>query len=166
MTVTAQRSEPFGVRPAGCALTSRAPTLGGKHVGYARLTRRRHDREPTGKLAHRWWYRCLERAGVVPEGATGGMNMHRGRHTAATELQCAHHDLRLTQLLLGHDDIRSTARYAQLDTADLAEALREIQGAPTKCSNRNRVCGKSGGGGNRTRERFLSRCHGQAAGGA
>jgi hypothetical protein len=33
------------------------------------------------------------------------------------------HDLRLTPLLLGISDIRSTARYAQLDTADLAKAL-------------------------------------------
>lgn len=40
----------------------------------------------------------------------------------------AHHDLRLTQLLLGHADIRSTARYAQLDTADLADALRDMRG--------------------------------------
>ena len=62
----------------------------------------------------------------MSEGATSGMHMHRGRHTAATELQRAHHDLRLTQLLLGHADIRSTARYAQLDTADLAEALRNM----------------------------------------
>ena len=103
-------------------------TLGGKQVGYANVTRRRHDRQPTGKLAHLWWYRCLERAGLVPKGTTSGVNMHRGRHTAATELQRAHHDLRLTQLLLGHADIRSTARYAQLDTADLEQALLELQG--------------------------------------
>jgi integrase len=101
--------------------------LGAEQVGYASVTSRRHDRQPTGKLAHRWWYRCLERAGVVAEGTTSGMHMHRGRHTAATELQRAQHDLRLTQLLLGHADIRSTARYAHLDTADLAEALREMQ---------------------------------------
>ena len=100
---------------------------GGK-VGYANITRRRHDLKPSGKIAHLWWYRCLARAGLVEEGATGGMNMHRGRHTAATELQRAHHDLRLTQLLLGHADIRSTARYAQLDTSDLAAALRQMHG--------------------------------------
>jgi integrase len=102
-------------------------TIKGSRTGYAKVTRRRHDRKPTGKLVHLWWYRCLERAGVVPAGTTGGMNMHRGRHTAATELQRSHHDLRLTQLLLGHADIRSTARYAQLDTADLAQALLELQ---------------------------------------
>jgi integrase/recombinase XerD len=78
-------------------------------------------------LAHLWWYRCLARAGLVDERTTSGMNMHRGRHTAATALQRSHHDLRLTQLLLGHADIRSTARYAQLDTADLAQALLELQ---------------------------------------
>jgi integrase len=100
--------------------------LRGEKVGYANVTRRRHDRKPTGKLAHLWWYRCLARAGAVPEGTTSGMHMHRGRHTAATELQRAHHDLRLTQLLLGHADIRSTARYTQLDTADLAQALSEL----------------------------------------
>jgi integrase len=102
-------------------------TVGGKQVGYAKVTRRRHDRKPTGKLAHLWWYRCLERAGLVAEGTRSGMHVHRGRHTAATELQRSHHDLRLTQLLLGHADIRSTARYAQLDTADLAQALQELQ---------------------------------------
>jgi integrase len=102
-------------------------TIKGDQVGYAKVTRRRHDRKPTGKLAHLWWYRCLARAGLVTEGTTSGMHMHRGRHTAATELQRSHHDLRLTQLLLGHADIRSTARYAQLDTADLAQALLELQ---------------------------------------
>jgi site-specific recombinase XerC len=102
--------------------------LGDRQAGYTKVTRRRHDSKPTGKLAHLWWYRCLARAGVVPEGATCGMHMHRGRHTAATELQRSHHDLRLTQLLLGHADIRSTARYAQLDTTDLAQALRELHG--------------------------------------
>jgi len=102
--------------------------IGSETVGYANITRRRHDRKPTGKIVHFWWYRCLERAGLVPEGTSSGMHMHRGRHTAATELQRKHHDLRLTQLLLGHVDIRSTARYAQLDTADLADALRELHG--------------------------------------
>ncbi len=62
------------------------------------------------------------------------MHMHRGRHTAATELQRSHHDLRLTQLLLGHADIRSTAQYAQLDTTDLAKAPRELHGGAPKCS--------------------------------
>lgn len=101
-------------------------TIGDQEVGYANVTRRFHDRQPSGKLVHLWWYRCLERAGIVEKGTTGGTNMHRGRHTAATELQRDRHDLRLTQLLLGHKDIRSTARYTQLDTFDLEAALRAL----------------------------------------
>jgi integrase len=132
-------------------------TIKGRPVGYASVTRRRHDGTPTGKLAHRWWYRCLARAGLVPEGAESGMHMYRGRHTSATELQGSRHDLRLTQLLLGHADIRSTARYAQFDTADLAQALSE-QRAQEGDKNQmphpeNAICGESGGGGNRTRAR-------------
>ena len=95
----------------------------GKSQGYAWIVRRLHDRKPTGKLVHLWWYRCLERANLVRAGATSGTNMHRGRHTAITNLQRSSHDLRLSQLLAGHKDIRSTARYAQMDTADLAAAL-------------------------------------------
>lgn len=98
-------------------------TFGDRQQGYAQITRRDHTRQPTGKLAHLWWYRTLHRAGLVEKDATGGMNMHRGRHTAATELMRSEHDLKLTQNLLGHLDIRSTAKYAQLDTHDLAQAL-------------------------------------------
>jgi hypothetical protein len=50
------------------ATTSEAETfltIGEDRVGYAKVTRKRHDRKPTGKLAHLWWYRCLERAGLV-----------------------------------------------------------------------------------------------------
>ena len=94
-------------------------TIGNDKIGYARITRRRHDRKPTGKLVHRWWYRCLERSGLVTEGASAP----HGRDGAPTLPS----RLRLTQLLLGHQDIRSTARYAQLDTADLAQALLEMQ---------------------------------------
>ena len=95
----------------------------GKRQGYAWVLRRLHERKPTGKLVHLWWYRCLERAGLVVQGATSGTNMHRGRHTAITNLQRATHDLKLAQMLAGHKDIRSTARYAQMDTRDLAAAL-------------------------------------------
>jgi hypothetical protein len=52
-------------------------TLRGAQVGCGRVTRRRHDRKPTGKVAHLWWYRCLHRAGLVAEGTTSGM---RTRH--------------------------------------------------------------------------------------
>ena len=31
---------------------------------------------------HKWWYRCLQRAGIVAEGITHGRKMHMARHTA------------------------------------------------------------------------------------
>jgi hypothetical protein len=49
-------------------------TIKSERVGYAKVTRRRHDHKPTGKLAHLWWYRCLARAAVVSEGTTSGIN--------------------------------------------------------------------------------------------
>lgn len=98
----------------------------GRRQGYADITRRRHDQKPTGKIAHLWWYRCLERARLVEKGTTAGANMHRGRHTAATELIRDSHNLALTQKLLGHTDPRSTIRYVQLDTHDLAGAMLKL----------------------------------------
>lgn len=98
----------------------------GKRQGYAWIVRRKHDRQVTGKLVHLWWYRCLERADLIPKGTTAGMNMHRGRHTSITAMVRGTHNLKLAQLLAGHADIRSTAGYAGLDTEDLADALTRI----------------------------------------
>lgn len=99
--------------------------LKGGPVGYAWVTEYKHDREIAGHSVHRWWYRCLERAGVVTEGITSGENMHRGRHTAITEfLRSPKGDLKLAQLLAGHSDIRTTAdTYDHRDVEDLARAL-------------------------------------------
>jgi hypothetical protein len=31
---------------------------------------------------HKWWYRCLQRAGIIAAGVTHGRKMHMTRHTA------------------------------------------------------------------------------------
>jgi len=99
----------------------------GAPVGYANVMTRTHsDQRPSVQTVHRWWYRCLARSGFVEQGVTAGANMHRGRHTAGRAVQRAHHDLKLTQRLLGHKDIRTTSIYADLDTVDLAAALRAM----------------------------------------
>jgi integrase len=36
---------------------------------------------------HRWWYQRCANAGLVGHGATAGLNMHRARHTFATEMR-------------------------------------------------------------------------------
>jgi integrase len=101
--------------------------IGGGPVGYANVTTRVHSsKKPSGQTVHRWWYRCLGRADLVDVGVTAGANMHRGRHTAGRAIQRSKHDLKLTQLLLGHKDITTTSIYADLDVAELAAALREM----------------------------------------
>jgi site-specific recombinase XerC len=102
--------------------------LRGCPVGYADVTTRAHsDRRPSGQTVHRWWYRCLQRVSLVEPGQTAGQNMHRGRHTTGRAIQRHKHDLKLTQQMLGHRDIKSTAIYAELDTIDLAAAMRAME---------------------------------------
>jgi integrase/recombinase XerD len=66
----------------------------------------------------KWWRRCLERAGVEP------FPMHELRHSAGTNFWRETRDLRLTQRLMRHKSIRTTAdTYLHDDAADLAEAF-------------------------------------------
>jgi integrase/recombinase XerC len=71
---------------------------------------RRYPEKPMSDSAgmHRWWYRCLERAGVVAQGTTKGERMHKARHTAGQRVLDATGDLKLVQKLLGHESIRTT----------------------------------------------------------
>ena len=57
---------------------------------------------------HRWWYGCLQRAGIVAQGTTAGERMHKARHTAGQRILDATGDLKLVQKLLGHESIRTT----------------------------------------------------------
>jgi site-specific recombinase XerC len=95
----------------------------GQVLGYAWSTVRKHDlkQPPGGHRIHDWWYECLARAGVVEKGTTRGANMHRGRHTTATELlRRPDTSLKHVQLWLGHASIQTTADiYAHLDDSDL-----------------------------------------------
>ena len=76
---------------------------------------------------HRWWYRCLTRAGVVPEGTTSGKKMHGARYTAGTEFYLATGDIYATQQLLGHADVSTTANiYVQGSPADLEQKLDKV----------------------------------------
>ena len=73
---------------------------------------------------HRWWYEHLQRAGLVGEDVERGMNMHRARHTFATELRRDAGDLGVVQRMLGHSDIHTTeAFYGHYDLSDLEVAM-------------------------------------------
>ena len=83
----------------------------------------------SGPALHRWWYRCLARAGVVDEGTTHGKKMHGARYTSGTEFYLATGDIYATQQLLGHADVSTTANiYVQGSPADLEAKLRRVWG--------------------------------------
>jgi integrase len=78
---------------------------------------------------HNWWYRCLERAAVVPEGQTSGERMHKARYTAGQRvLDHTRGNLKAVQKLLGHSSISTTGDiYVDWDIDQLAAVLREMQ---------------------------------------
>jgi integrase len=85
--------------------------------------------EPMGVHGlHKWWYACLERAGVVAKGQTRGERMHKARHTAGQRvLDRTHGNLKAVQKLLGHSSISTTGDiYTDWDIDQLAETLRSI----------------------------------------
>jgi integrase/recombinase XerC len=69
----------------------------------------------------KWWSRCVKRAGLEP------FPMHELRHSAGTNFWRETRDLRLTQKLMRHKSIRTTAdTYLHDDPADLAAAFDEM----------------------------------------
>jgi integrase len=74
---------------------------------------------------HRWWYRCLERAGIVATGTTSGERMHKARHTAGQRLLDHTGNLKAVQQLLGHESIATTGDiYVGWDEEQLAASLQ------------------------------------------
>ncbi|RVU33931.1 site-specific integrase [Hwanghaeella grinnelliae] len=66
------------------------------------------------------WKRALKAAGIED------YRWHDNRHTAATRLLATTGNLKLTQRLLGHSDIATTAKYAHADTDQLRDAMEEV----------------------------------------
>ena len=82
--------------------------------------------------AHRWWYGCLQRAGVVEQKVTRGRRMHATRHTYATDLgRATGWNMVAVQKNLGHSNIGLTVdtytQFAFDDQAAAVEALPEIE---------------------------------------
>ena len=74
---------------------------------------------------HKWWYRCLQRAGVVSEGITYGKKMHMARHRRSVLDKTG--NLKAVQKLLGHSSITTTADiYTDWDIDQLAETMRQV----------------------------------------
>lgn len=78
---------------------------------------------------HNWWYRCLERAGVVPVGTTSGERMHKARHTAGQRVLDATGNLKAVQELLGHASIQTTGDvYSGWSDAQLYATMAHVLG--------------------------------------
>lgn len=78
---------------------------------------------------HKWWYRCLQRAGIVAEGVTHGRKMHMARHTAGQSVLDHTGNLKAVQKLLGHSSITTTGDiYTDWDIDQLEETMRLVVG--------------------------------------
>jgi integrase/recombinase XerC len=81
----------------------------------------------SGHGLHRWWYRCLENAGIVAKGTLAGERMHKARHTAGQRVLDATGNLKAVQKLLGHESIQTTGDvYADWDIDQLARTLADV----------------------------------------
>lgn len=90
-------------------------------------TRFFHDRAMSAHGAHKWWYRCLVAAGIVPEGTEAGEKMHKARHTAGQRVLDATGNLKAVQKLLGHASIQTTGDiYADWDIDQLASTMAAV----------------------------------------
>jgi integrase len=78
---------------------------------------------------HKWWYRRLQRAGVVSEGVTRGRKMHMAQHTAGQSVLDRTGNLKAVQKLLGHSSITTTGDiYTDWDIDQLEETMRYVTG--------------------------------------
>jgi site-specific recombinase XerD len=84
--------------------------------------------------AHRWWYACLHRAGIVEKDVTKGRRTHTTRHTYATDLgRATGWNMVAVQKNLGHASISQTVdtytTFAFEDQELAVEQLAEIDEA-------------------------------------
>jgi integrase len=107
------------------------------HILYRATSKNRYGKADPKKpmapsTAHRWWYRCLERAGIVDLDVTAGRRMHSTRHTYATDLgRATGWNLVAVQKNLGHSSIKLTAdtysQFAYEDQELAVDLLPEIE---------------------------------------
>ncbi len=78
---------------------------------------------------HRWFKRCLERAGLP-----ASVKMHELRHSAADAVYRLRGDVAMAQMLLRHESLATTQAYLHPTKTDLAETLRALDRAWAEAS--------------------------------
>ena len=97
-----------------------------KRTGGRRLLAAWPKRRLSPTAMHRWWYGRARDAGLVGEGVTAGLNMHRARHTFATEMRRAA-GIDAASQALGHADMNTTLSiYGHRDPSDLERAMEAL----------------------------------------
>jgi integrase len=97
-----------------------------KRTGGDRLLAAYPKKRMSAPTVHRRCYRHAAAAGLVGVGMTSGLNMHRARHTFATDLRRVA-DLGAASQALGHSDLSTTAAiYGQYDLSDLERAMEAL----------------------------------------
>jgi integrase/recombinase XerC len=97
-----------------------------KRSAGGRLIAAYPKRRLSSTAMHRWWYaRCAD-AELVGDGVTSGLNMHRARHTFATELRRVA-GIDAASQALGHSDLNTTLSiYGHRDAGDLERAMEAL----------------------------------------
>jgi len=67
-------------------------------------------------------------SGAVKRAGIANFRLHDLRHTAASHLAMAGHDIKTIQEFLGHNDIRQTTRYAHIARRTLKSASDSLNG--------------------------------------
>jgi len=97
-----------------------------KRSGGRRLIAASPKRRLSSTAMHRWWYARAADAGLVEADVTAGLNMHRARHTFATELRRVA-GIDAASQALGHADLNTTLSiYGHRDLGDLERAMEAL----------------------------------------
>jgi len=124
------RAEPFEIHEEAFWHDLERLILDEQAEGNHCLMRARH-RDPgkpmSAAAVHKWWYRCLTKAGIVALGTTAGERPHKARHTAGQIILDETGDLKLVQQTLKHKSIRTTAdTYTNYENPQIAAKLRKV----------------------------------------
>ncbi|HLY26757.1 MAG TPA: tyrosine-type recombinase/integrase [Aggregatilineales bacterium] len=95
------------------------------HGAHELLFRSNRGTRISYDAAHYQWARLCIKAGLIDEKGKPRYSIHQLRHTRGSELIAQGQRVEIVQRVLGHRDIRSTLGYAELNEAQVREALEQ-----------------------------------------